>query len=503
MITNFPQEGDDKPVSLANSQWPLFPVGEAQALKDDWPAIWAEGGNVRGNQQFALLAPMASERRGPRTPAEEEAVRLREAWIARHRGDFRLPGIVAQVKWLAVSERGLEHMRSVIEEAKASQNEKRTLAASFVSRKDGYEEEGAAQPIYTFLITTGAVDRQNEQVDPAGWDFTAYAKNPVILDNHRYESIEDILGRALLPIRPVSNGWEVDILLSSCENGRHAARLIDEGMLNAVSVGFRSLEREREGTMTIHRRQELLEISLVSIPANPEAIRIRAALPFSDLPIADPMTAWDGSMARQRVQAFAGAEGSDFSKMDWSKYADAFLWVNPDAKEQDGGYKLIIADVIDGELQAVPRAIYAAAAALAGARFGVDLPEADRAGVAELLGQWYDRIEKPLPPSVEQQQGMMADEMQQEAACKPQDQMKAGRVLSRANADLVRQIRENATQMVEALDMLLSQLPGEADVVPNPDYPPEAEADSLKAADEAGVVAKMAEIAAQLAALTV
>lgn len=504
MITNFPQAGDDKPVSLANSQWPVFPVGEAQALKDDWPAIWSEGGNVRGNQQFALLAPMASERRGPRTAAEEEAVRLREAWIARHRGDFRLPGVVALVKWLAVSERGLDHMRTVLDEAKAKLNEKRTMAASFVSRKDGYEEEGSAPlPIYTFLITTGSVDRQNEIVDPAGWDFAAYQSNPVILDNHRYESIGDILGRALLPLRQVPNGWEVDILLSSCENGRHAARLIDEGMLNAVSVGFRSLEREREGTMTIHRRQELLEISLVSIPANPEAIRIRAALPFSDLPIADPMTAWDGSAARQRVQAFAGAEGSDFSKMDWAKYGDAFLWVNPDAKEQDGGYKLLIADVIDGKLQAVPRAIYAAAAALAGARFGVDLPEADRAGVAELLGQWYDKLEKPLPPSVEEQQSMMADQVQEDGYSMPQDMMKAGRVLSRANADLVRQIRENATQMVEALDMLLSQLPGEADVVPNPDYPPEAEADSVKAADEADVVAKMAAIAAQLAALTV
>lgn len=496
-VTDFPKPGDDKTVSLANSQWPLFPVGEAQRLKDDWPGIWDEGGNIRGNQQFALLAPMARERRAAKTPAEERAVRLREAWIARHRGDFRLPGIVAQIKWLAVSDKGLAHMRAVIQEAK-DKMQKRRMAAEFVCKKDGYEEEGKPLPIYTFRITSGAIDRQNEIVSPDGWDFSAYERNPVILDNHRYESIEDILGRALLPLRRTAEGWEVDILLASCDKARTARTLIDEGMLNAVSVGFRSLERDREGTVLVHRRQELLEISLVSIPANPEAIRLRAALAFSDLPLADEATAWDGSAARQRVQAFCGAEGADFSGMDWERYADAFLWQDAEAKEQDGGYKLLIADVIDGELRAVPRAIFAAAAALAGARDGVDIPADDRPGVARLLERWYDKLERPAPASVEEEAGyMQQDDPEMMAA-------KAGRVLSRQNADLVRRIREHAMQMVEAVDMLLAQMPGDEEVMPDPQYPADDEADNVKAAGidpvESVVAQRMQAIAAALAA---
>ena len=53
------------------------------------------------------------------TETEEKAIRLREAWAARHEGDFRLAGVVAQIKWLVVGDRGIAHMRSVISEAKS------------------------------------------------------------------------------------------------------------------------------------------------------------------------------------------------------------------------------------------------------------------------------------------------------------------------------------------------------------------------------------------------
>jgi HK97 family phage prohead protease len=117
-LTNFPSKGDNKAVSLRTSQWSLFPVGEAEALKKDWPEIWRKGGNIRGNKQFAVLAPIAKRGGKPDTVAEENAVRLREAWGARHGGDFQLAGVVAQVKWLVVGDRGLSHMRKVLREAK-------------------------------------------------------------------------------------------------------------------------------------------------------------------------------------------------------------------------------------------------------------------------------------------------------------------------------------------------------------------------------------------------
>ena len=117
-ITDFPQAGDDKKISLRNSNYQLFPVEEAQDLKDNWLSIWREGGNIRGNRQFELLAPIARRGGNTETIAEENAVKRREAWAARHFEDYQLAGVIAQVKWLTVGSRGLDHMRSVIREAK-------------------------------------------------------------------------------------------------------------------------------------------------------------------------------------------------------------------------------------------------------------------------------------------------------------------------------------------------------------------------------------------------
>ena len=123
--TNFPEAGDDKKISLRNSKYQLFPVEEAQALKDDYLSIWREGGKIRGNAQFILLAPIARRGGNTETVAEENAVKRREAWASRHYENHSLAGVVAQIKWLVVGSRGLDHMRAVIREAKDKLEEKK------------------------------------------------------------------------------------------------------------------------------------------------------------------------------------------------------------------------------------------------------------------------------------------------------------------------------------------------------------------------------------------
>lgn len=395
-VTDFPEAGGDKPVSLRSSQYELFPVAEAERLKQDWPEIWDKGGNILGNRQFLRLAPMAKERRAPKTDTEEKAVRLREAWAARHLEDFRIAGVVAQVKWLVVGSRGLDYMRQVLMQEQDKLSEKRTVQAPLVL-KDGKA---------SFVMTSAALDRQGEVVELDGWDFRNFMANPVILDTHRYESINDIVGKAVSEPRKEGNGWVVDIEFADTERGKVAKQLVKQGMLNAVSVGFRSTQRRKEGRIVHHVQKELLEVSLVAVPANPTALRVKAATDFADLPLASADRAWDGPAAEQRVQSFAGARGDDFSEMDWQEYAKAFLWVDPERSEQVGGYKLGFADVIDGELVAVPRGLFACAAVLAGARGGVDIPQEDRAGVVDLLRQYYAKMDREVPEGAETEADM-------------------------------------------------------------------------------------------------
>jgi len=138
--TNFPKDGDDQQVALRNSEFKRFPHEEAQKLKEEWPQIWKKGGNILGNKQYNRLKPIAERDSSiAETRTEETAIRLREAWAARHFKDFRLAGVVAQIKWLVVGSRGLSHMRKVISEEKKRLTEKRSLTEKMTkAQKDLY-----------------------------------------------------------------------------------------------------------------------------------------------------------------------------------------------------------------------------------------------------------------------------------------------------------------------------------------------------------------------------
>ena len=114
--TNFPADGDDDTVSLRNSQWEVFDLKYAERIKTEYPSIWRKGGNIKGGEQYAKLRPLALDGGKVETRSEEEAVRLREAWGARHLEDYRIAGVIAQVKWLVVGSRGEQYMKDLIDE---------------------------------------------------------------------------------------------------------------------------------------------------------------------------------------------------------------------------------------------------------------------------------------------------------------------------------------------------------------------------------------------------
>lgn len=114
--------------------------------------------------------------------------------------------------------------------------------------------------------------------------------------------------------------------------------------------------------------------------------------PYQDLPLADRDREWDGGAAEKRVRKWAGAEDEPNQK-----YRDAHVWYDGDKKDNFTSYKLLIADVIDGKLTAVPRGVMAAGAIMQGSRGGIDLPESDIDRVKSHLAKYYKKMDDVAP----------------------------------------------------------------------------------------------------------
>ena len=117
-----------------------------------------------------------------------------------------------------------------------------------------------------------------------------------------------------------------------------------------------------------------------------------AVTAVQDLQLADEDRSWDGDAAEKRVRKWAGAEDEPNEK-----YRDAHVWYDADNKDNFTAYKLLIADVIGGELRAVPRGVMAAGNVIQGARGGVDLPDKDVNRVKSHLAKYYRKMDRTPP----------------------------------------------------------------------------------------------------------
>ena len=124
------------------------------------------------------------------------------------------------------------------------------------------------------------------------------------------------------------------------------------------------------------------------------AFTLSNVIPFQDLDLADgDEEGRDNVAAEVRRRKWAGGEDD----MDWDKYRMGFLWYDSDEKETFGAYKFPVADIVDGNLKIVPRAVFAAASAIGDARGDVDIPDDDIDGVKSHLEKYYDKMDRKAP----------------------------------------------------------------------------------------------------------
>jgi len=303
--------------------------------------------------------------------------------------------------------------------------------------------------VLRFIGTTPSRDRYGDVISVSGWSLKAYRKNPTVLWNHRHD---------IPPIgRTVKITKDGDKLLFDVEFApAHVHELAEQvyqlcklGFLKACSVGFiplksKPLEVDEEELKAapdlkpgrLYEKCELLELSIVSVPANREALLVemekglavpeelrrevegvvrrdivtelqdynamdmsdnmpeeieteeKGAIPYSvhgDGPKAPENAPWDA--AREVKKATGDAKRLRKMHAWFQTGEDPTLRRNYKLPHHKG----------DGAQPVVWRGVAAAMAALLGARGGVKIPEADKKGVYNHLARHYKQFDKEPP----------------------------------------------------------------------------------------------------------
>jgi HK97 family phage prohead protease len=135
---------------------------------------------------------------------------------------------------------------------------------------------------FEFLASDETPDSYGDIVRVAGWELKRFKRNPIILFNHKSDVpvghspktfIDEDRNALVSRIKLADEGTSdfIDTLY----------KLMKQRIVRAVSVGFRPTKdveilRDKEGAFLglEFNGQELLEVSIVSIPANPNSLSL-------------------------------------------------------------------------------------------------------------------------------------------------------------------------------------------------------------------------------------
>ena len=129
-----------------------------------------------------------------------------------------------------------------------------------------------------FVLSDESVDRVGDVIRADGWDLSHFKQNPIALMGHSHDSIVGVWenvrveGKKLLGTLKLAKEGTSELVDT-------VRSLIDQKILKAVSVGFQPVDaKPRKDGGYDFTRSLLHEVSLVAVPANPNALAVAKAL---------------------------------------------------------------------------------------------------------------------------------------------------------------------------------------------------------------------------------
>lgn len=176
------------------------------------------------------------------------------------------------------------HLEAHLNAAKKGIEDALRECGGIVTKGDGLRLKGirAETREADFIASTDAVDAHGEVIDQSSWQLNQYQLNPIVLYGHNSRDLP--IGKATgVGVR--GGRLEATIQFASADANPMAEqvwRLVQEGILRAVSVGFMPTDGKyevRDGEdVFVWYAPVLKEISVVPVPANYEALaKMKAA----------------------------------------------------------------------------------------------------------------------------------------------------------------------------------------------------------------------------------
>lgn len=348
--------------------------------------------------------------------------------------------------------------------------------------------------VRNFRLSDKSVDRDNDTIEPAGWELEDFDRNGAILWAHNnweppiaVRGVTGVQGDALFGDAEFIEDYDFSMML---------LRLIDVGALQNCSVGFSAVEwtfnEERRG-IDFHR-QKLIEWSVVPVGSNVNAM-IQAGKSMDLAPMLDWSQRWldndpkigkavadeeemamvvkalapfahrvdPGLPPSQRELPLIGGKSVDFkAAITYDQAHSGGTTTADEAAEWDGPSEVASAEVDDLQTMCtwvddenpdikssyklphhrvdktlVWNGVKAAMGALLGARGGTNIPDGDRRGVYDHLAKHYAEFDKE-PPEFKA------------SASEPLAPTKAGRVLSAKNVERLSKAHELLGEVLAA-----------------------------------------------------
>lgn len=126
------------------------------------------------------------------------------------------------------------------------------------------EQEGV---ITGAIASSESVDRDGDVLVASGWQLEKYKSNPVLLWSHN-PFIPPIGKVTNIAVEGTQLKFDAQFAIEENELAKQVFDLMKGGYINTFSVGYIPIAQDADGKTT---SMELLEISAVAIPANPDA----------------------------------------------------------------------------------------------------------------------------------------------------------------------------------------------------------------------------------------